>query len=85
MSLNLTVKRGDKSWGYLVFFYSVIFGLTLTVVALIPFRSFLLNLAAAFFSAILLAYFCFYNAWSTNKIVGFLAKTQERENTFNVS
>jgi hypothetical protein len=76
-SIELSVKRGDVSWGYLATVYggfsAVVFAIPLAVESAKPYRIVLsvLNLAAAL-------YLCFFNGWFRNKVIGMIGRARNR-------
>ncbi|NMC59788.1 MAG: hypothetical protein GYA51_10470 [Candidatus Methanofastidiosa archaeon] len=79
----MRLKRGDKSFHYLLVFFCIAFSIMTTIVSIIEiewiYKLFLITILAS-----LLMYFCFLNDWARNKIVGIVTKIQNKEERHDV-
>jgi len=77
MSLEVKVKRGEKSWNYFVIAYSALLAIVLTSISIVDI-SWEYKVLGIIFLALILFYLCFFNDWFRNKIVGIMSKSQEK-------
>lgn len=80
-SLEIRVKRGEKSWGYFILAYSILLGIFLSLISILPDFNYGLLIKGVFIVVIsaFLFYLCFSNRWFRNKIVGIFSKYQGME------
>lgn len=77
MGININVKRGSKSFNYFVIVFGILSSFAVAVISVID----IYWLAKIFFlviSLIICFYFCFWNDWFRNKIVGVMSKIQDK-------
>ena len=74
---EIVVKRGDKSFGYILFVCGILISLFIGILSFLPF-DWLPKLVVMISGSILIFCLCFFNSWTRNKIVGILSKSQEK-------
>ena len=80
-SLEMRVKRGEKSWGYFGLAYSILMAVFLGLISILPDFNYglLIKGILIIIISLLLFYLCFSNQWFRNKTVGLFSKYQEKE------
>lgn len=77
MSVELRIKRGEKSWNYFQITYAVLLVVILAIISVLNIQwIFKMILIVCF--AVILFRLCFFNNWVRNKIVGTMTKSQEK-------
>src|SRR3989344_6260072 len=81
VSLEMRVKRGEKSWGYFILAYSILLAISLGLIAILPDFNYglLIKSILMVVISVFLFYLCFSNIWFRNKTVGIFSKYQEKE------
>lgn len=77
MSIELNLKRGDKSWNYFQIAYGFLLAISLSIIAVLDIKS-IYKVILILVLAVFLFWLCFYNDWFRNKIVGIFTKSQEK-------
>lgn len=77
MTLEMKVKRGETSWNYFNIAFGILLAIVLAIISVLnispPWKALMIIV-----SAIILFYFCFFNTWFRNKIVGVMNKSKEK-------
>jgi c-di-AMP phosphodiesterase-like protein len=84
MSLEMKLKRGEKSWAFFPLAYSILLTISTSIISVLPdfTCSWLVKITLIFFVSIFFYKLCFYNDWFRNKIVGIFSKSQEKIETY---
>lgn len=81
-SIEMKVKRGDKSQSYFWRAFIILLTITIAIISILN-VDVLYKIVAIIFSATFLFYFCLHNSWFRNKIVGIFNKVANREEKFS--
>lgn len=73
-----STKRGEKSWNYLTLFYGGLYAIVIQVISLSEFGKGYKVFITLMDLGILL-YLVFFDSWFRNKIIGFVVKSQTKE------
>jgi hypothetical protein len=73
-----SVKRGEKSWNYFYLAYGVLSVIVIQIISLSDFGKGC-KVFIVFVDLGTLLYLAFFNSWFRNKIIGFIVKSQTKE------
>lgn len=73
-----SVKRGEKGWNYLYLAYGVLSVIVIQIISLSDFGKGY-KVAIALVDLCTLLYLTFFDSWFRNKIIGFIVKSQNKE------
>ena len=84
MSIEIKLKRGEKSWAYFPLAYNILLTIFTSIISVIPdFRySWIIKITLVLFCFYFFYKLCFNNDWFRNKIVGIFSKSLEKIETF---
>jgi uncharacterized membrane protein len=84
MSLEMKLKRGEKSWAFFPLAYSILLTIFTSVISVIPddICSWIVKIIIILIVSIFLYKLCFTNDRFRNKIVGVFSKSQDKIETF---
>lgn len=82
-TLEMEVKRGEKSWAFFPIVYNILLTLSVGIVSVFEICWFY-KISVMILVAILLFWLCFFNKWFRNKIVGLMSKSQEKIEKYEV-
>lgn len=73
-----TVKRGEKSWSYFYLAYGILSVIVIEIISVSDFaKGYKIFIVFVDLGALL--YLTFFNSWFRNKIIGFIVKSQTKE------
>ncbi|MCD6295511.1 MAG: hypothetical protein J7M20_11490 [Deltaproteobacteria bacterium] len=73
-----SVKRGEKSWNYFYLAYGILSVIIIQIISLSDFGKGC-KVFIVFVDLGTLLYLAFFNSWFRNKIIGFIVKSQTKE------
>ncbi|HED38510.1 MAG TPA: hypothetical protein ENI76_09760 [Ignavibacteria bacterium] len=80
-SIEMKIKRGERSQSYLWLAYTILLTITIATISVLPIDT-LYKIIAIILSVFFLFRLCLHNSWFRNKIVGIFNKVAEKEEKF---